>query len=106
LVRPENRKDNDLKAADFKGIAKAVVAIYAPRKNNRKLRKRCCSMAEIAWDQAAEMVHSPSRNIPDAKICLLLTCSVVSIFENLFFKYIGMKWGRTLVYKLTCVKVF
>jgi Zn ribbon nucleic-acid-binding protein len=86
---PNILKDNDLKAADFKGIAKAVVGIYATEQNNRKLRKRCCSMAEIAWDQAAEMVHSSSRNIPDAKICLLLTCSVVSIFENLFFKYIG-----------------
>ena len=76
---PNILKDNDLKTADFKGIAKAVAGIYATGKNNRKLRKRCCSMAEIAWDQASEMVHSSSRNIPDAKICLLLTCSVVSI---------------------------
>jgi len=86
---PNLFKENDLKAADFKGIAKAVVGIYAPGKINSKLRKRCRSMAEIAWDQAAEMVHSSSKNIPDAKICLLLTCSVVSIFENLFFKYLG-----------------
>jgi len=85
---PNLLKENDLNAANFKGIAKAVAGIYAPGKSNRKLRKRCSSMAEIAWDQAAEMVHSSSKNLPDAKICLLLTCSVVSIFENLFFKYI------------------
>lgn len=86
---PNLLKNNNLKAADFKGIAKAVVGIYAPGKSNSKLRKRCRSMADIAWDQAAEMVHSSSRNIPDAKICLLFTCSVVSIFQNLFFKYLG-----------------
>ncbi len=86
---PTLLKENDLKAADFKGVTKAVAGIYAPGKSNRKLRKRCSSMAEMAWDQAAEMVHSSSRNIPDAKICLLLTCSVVSIFENLFFKFLG-----------------
>lgn len=86
---PNLLKDNNLKAADFKGIANVVAGIYAPGKNNRKLRKRCSSMAEIAWDQAAEMVHSSNKNIPDAKICLLLTCSVVSIFENLFFKFLG-----------------
>ena len=86
---PNLLKENDLKAANFKGIAKAVAGIYAPGKSNRKLRNRCSSMAEIAWDQAAEIVHSSSKNIPDAKICLLLTCSVVSIFENLFFKYLG-----------------
>lgn len=86
---PNLLKDSDLKAADFKGIAKAVVGVYAPGKSNSKLRKRCRSMAEIAWDQAAEMVHSSSRNIPDAKICLLFTCSIVSILENLFFKHLG-----------------
>jgi len=86
---PNLLADNDLKAADFKGIANAVVGIYAQGKSNGKLRKRCRSMAELAWDQSAEMVHSPNRNIPDAKICLLFTCSVVSIFQNLFFKYLG-----------------
>lgn len=86
---PNLLKDNNLKAANFKGIAKAVVGIYASGKSNGKLRKRCRSMADIAWDQAAEMVHSSSKNIPDAKICLLFTCSVVSIFQNLFLKYLG-----------------
>lgn len=86
---PNLLKDNNLKAANFKGIAKAVVGIYAPGKSNGKLRKRCRSMADIAWDQAAEMVHSSGKNIPDAKICLLFTCSVVSIFQNLFLKYLG-----------------
>jgi len=86
---PNLLKDNDLKAANFKGITKAIIGIYAPGKSNSKLRKRCRSMSDIAWDQAAEMVHSSSKNIPDAKICLLFTCSVVSIFQNLFLKYLG-----------------
>ena len=86
---PNLLKGNNLKAADFKGIAIAVIDIYAPGRRNSKLRKRCRTIAEIAWDQSSEIVHSPNKNIPDAKICLLFTCSVVSIFENLFFKYLG-----------------
>ena len=86
---PNLLKDNNLKAADFKGITKAVVAIYAQGKSNSKLRKRCRTMAEMAWDQSSEIVHSPNKNIPDAKICLLFTCSVVSIFQNLYLKYLG-----------------
>jgi len=86
---PNLLKDNDLKAADFKGIAKAVVAIYAQGKSNSDLRKRCRSMSEMAWDQASEVVHSSNKNIPDAKICLLFTCAVVSIFQNLYLKHLG-----------------
>ena len=86
---PNLLKHNDLKAADFKGITKAVVAIYAQGKSNSNLRKHCRSMAEIAWDHSSEIVHSPNKNIPDAKICLLFTCSVVSIFQNLYFKHLG-----------------
>jgi hypothetical protein len=86
---PSLLKDNDLKAADFKGIAKTVIAIYAQGKSNSNLRKRCRAIAEFAWDHSSEIVHSPNKNIPDAKICLLFTCSVVSIFENLFLKHLG-----------------
>ncbi len=86
---PNVLKDNDLKAADFKGISEAVIAIYADGKNNSKLRKRCRSLAESAWDHSSEIVHSPNKNIPDAKICLLFTCSVVSIFQNLYLKHLG-----------------
>ena len=86
---PNLLEDNNLKAADFKGIAITVIDIYAPGKSNSKLRKHCRSMAEIAWDQSSEIVHSPNKNIPDAKICLLFTCSIVSIFQNLFLKYLG-----------------
>lgn len=86
---PNILKDNNLKAADFKGIAKAVIAIYALGERNSSLRKHCRLMAEMAWDYSSEIVHSPNRNIPDAKICLLFTCSVVSIFQNLFLKFLG-----------------
>ena len=86
---PNLLKDNNLKAADFKGITKAVVALYAQGKSNSNLRKHCRSMAEIAWNQSSEVVHSTNKNIPDAKICLLFTCAVVSIFHNLYLKHLG-----------------
>ncbi|MEZ8987183.1 hypothetical protein OAI_00050 [Vibrio cyclitrophicus FF160] len=82
-------KENDLKAADFKGITKAIISLYAPGKSNSKLRKRCRDVIEVAWDHSSEVVHSPNKNIPDAKICLLLTCTAVSLIQNLFLKYLG-----------------
>ncbi|MCQ8877577.1 hypothetical protein NQT69_06000 [Pseudoalteromonas shioyasakiensis] len=81
--------DNALKASDFKGISNAVIAIYAKGSSNAKLRKRCRAISEAAWDHSSEIVHSPNRNVPDAKICLLFTCSVVSIFQNLYLKHLG-----------------
>lgn len=86
---PELLKDQGLKAADFKGIAKAMINIYAVGKRNSNLRKRCRDLVEASWDQAAEVVHSPNKNIPDAKICLLFTCAAVSAIQNLFLKYLG-----------------
>src|SRR5690606_10964402 len=74
--------DNNLKAADFKVISKAVIAIYAHGKSNSNLRKHSRHMAEMAWDYSSEIVHSPNKKIPDAKICLLFTCSIVSIIQN------------------------
>lgn len=86
---PDLLKEHDLKAADFKGVAKAVINLYATGKNNSKLRKRCRALVEAAWDHSSEVVHSPNKNIPDAKICLLFTCSAVSVIQNLFLKYLG-----------------
>ncbi|WP_417544923.1 hypothetical protein [Marinobacter sp.] len=86
---PELLKDHGLKAADFKGIAKAVISIYAGGRQNSNLRKRCRSLIEAAWDQSSEVVHSPNKNVPDAKICLLFACSAVSVIQNIFLKYLG-----------------
>ncbi|PSU79689.1 hypothetical protein CTM93_17460 [Photobacterium phosphoreum] len=86
---PDLLKEHELKAADFKGISKAIINIYAPGKSNSKLRKRCRDVVEAAWDHSSEVVHSPNKNIPDAKICLLLTCTAVSLIQNLFLKYLG-----------------
>jgi surface protein len=41
-------------------------------------------MAEMAWDYSSSIVHSPNKNIPDAKICLLFTCATVSMFQNCY----------------------
>ncbi len=88
-ANPTLLEENNLKAADFKGIAKVVISIYAQGKSNSNLRKFSRSMAEIAWDYSAEVVHSPNKNIPDAKICLLFTCAAVSMFQNLYLKFLG-----------------
>lgn len=88
-ANPTVLTDNNLKAADFKGISKAVIAIYAQGKSNSNLRKHSRNMAEMAWDYSSEIVHSPNKNIPDAKICLLFTCSIVSIIQNLYLKHLG-----------------
>lgn len=92
VLAQDNEKllsDNNLKAADFKGIAKAIISLYAPGSSNSKLRKRCRDLVEAAWDHSSEVVHSPNKNIPDAKICLLFCCSAVSVMQNLFLKYLG-----------------
>ncbi len=86
---PNLLEDNKLKAADFKGIANVAIATYAPGKSNSKLRNHCRAMAEMAWEYSSEVVHSSNKNIPDAKICLLFTCSIVSIFQNLYLKHLG-----------------
>lgn len=88
-ANPTISEENSLKAADFKGIANAVISIYAKGKSNSNLRKHSRRIAEIAWDYSSEIVHSPNKNLPDAKICLLFTCSVVSIFQNLYLKHLG-----------------
>lgn len=88
-ANPAILEENDLKAADFKGIARTVISIYAKGNSNSNLRKYSRSMAEIAWDFSSSVVHSPNKNIPDAKICLLFTCSTVSMFQNLYLKFIG-----------------
>lgn len=88
-ANPGILEKNNLKAADFKGIAREVISIYAQRKCNDTLRKHSRNMAEMAWDYSSEIVHSPNRNIPDAKICLLFTCAIVSVFQNLYLKHLG-----------------
>lgn len=88
-ANPGLLEENNLKAADFKGVARAAISIYAQGKRNGNLRKHSRSMAEMAWDYSSEIVHSPNRNIPDAKICLLFTCAIVSVFQNLYLKYLG-----------------
>lgn len=88
-ANPGILEKNNLKAADFKGISREVISIYAQGKRNDTLRKHSRSMAEMAWDYSSEIVHSQNRNIPDAKICLLFTCTIVSVFQNLFLKHLG-----------------
>ncbi|KTQ48393.1 hypothetical protein [Enterobacter cancerogenus] len=82
-------KRENIKAADFKGISNVIIGLYAVGKRNANLRGYCRSIIESAWNLSAETVHSTNKNLPDAKICLLLTCTAVSIIQNLFLKFIG-----------------
>ncbi|WP_293302507.1 hypothetical protein [Pedobacter sp. UBA4863] len=78
-----------LKNGDFKGIAKLFIDEYAPGSNNATLRSHARKMSDMAWSYSSEIVHSAYKNFPDCKICIILAASTVSIFENLFMKYIG-----------------
>ncbi|MTC57375.1 MULTISPECIES: hypothetical protein [Providencia] len=82
-------KREQIKAADFKNICRVIIGLYAAGKRNSSLRKYCRSTIESAWDFSAETVHSSNKNTPDAKICLILTCTAVSLIQNLFLKFIG-----------------
>ena len=82
-------EENGLKAADFKGIAKVAISIYGKGNGNSNLRKYSRSIAEMAWDYSSSVVHSPNKNIPDAKICLLITCATASMFQGLYLRFLG-----------------
>lgn len=82
-------EENDLKASDFKGIVKEVIKLHAPGKSNRSIRKHARRISKMAWNYSSELVHSKNRHVPDAKLCLLFTSSTVSVFENLYLKYLG-----------------
>ena len=81
--------EKGIKAADFKSIATEAISFYAKGKSNSTLRKYTRDLVDSAWNYSSELVHSPNKNYPDAKICLLFTCSVVSILQNLYLKYLG-----------------
>lgn len=82
-------EEEQLKKGDFKGIAKLFIDEYAPGANNATLRSHARKMSDMAWSYSSEIVHSSYKNFPDVKICIILTASTVSIFENLFMKYLG-----------------
>jgi len=86
---PEIIKEKDLKSSDFKGIANEFINFYIPGKNNSDLRNYSRKMVESAWSYNSIVVHSQNKTYPDVKIAVLFTSAVVSLFENLFLKYIG-----------------
>ena len=86
---PELIKEKKLKSSDFKGIAKEFILLYIPGKNNSDLRNYSRKIIESAWDYNSILVHSQKKTFPDAKIALLFTSAAVSLFQNLFLKYIG-----------------
>lgn len=86
---PEIIKEKGLKQADFKGVANEFINIYIPGERNADLRNYSKKIVDIAWSYNSSIVHSQNKTFPDVKIALLFTSSVVSLFENLFYKYLG-----------------
>lgn len=86
---PEIMKNKGLKHADFKGVAEEIISLYIPGENNAALRNYSKKIVDVAWGYSSNIVHSDNKTFPDVKIALLLTSSVVSLFENLFLKYLG-----------------
>lgn len=77
------------KTSDFKNVSNEFIDLYIPGSNNTELRNHSRKLVDIAWSYNSSIVHSPNKTYPDVKIALLFTSSVVSLLENLFFKYIG-----------------
>lgn len=86
---PEIIKDRGIKASDFKSIANEFINLYIPDESNSELRNYSRKIVDIAWSYNSAIVHSPNKTYPDVKIALLFTSALVSLFENLFLKYIG-----------------
>ena len=86
---PEIIKNKDIKASDFKSIATEFINLYIPEENNSDLRNYSRKIVDIAWSYNSMIVHSPNKTYPDVKIALLFTSALVSLFENLFLKFIG-----------------
>jgi len=86
---PEIIKDKGIKASDFKAIANEFINLYIPEESNSELRNYSRKIVDIAWSYNSTIVHSPNKTYPDVKIALLFTSALVSLFENLFLKYLG-----------------
>jgi len=87
--KPEIIKRKQLKLSDFKGVANEFIDLYISGKQNSKLRNYSKKLVDIAWSYNSIIVHSQDKTYPDVKIALLFTSSVVSLLENLFYKYLG-----------------
>ena len=86
---PDIIKGKDIKASDFKSIANEFINLYIPDESNSELRNYSRKIVDIAWSYNSAIVHSPNKTYPDVKIALLFTSALVSLFENLFLKYMG-----------------
>ena len=82
-------EEKGLKKADFKGIANLFIELYIPGKKNIDLRSHARKLADMAWSYSSEIVHSPNKSFPDVKISILFTSAVVTLFENMFLKFLG-----------------
>jgi hypothetical protein len=82
-------KEKQLKKSDFKGIANLFIDEYIPGEKNSALRSHSRKLIDMAWAFSSEIVHSSNKTFPDVKINILFVSAVVSLFENLFLKFLG-----------------
>jgi hypothetical protein len=82
-------KEKDLKKSDFKGIANLFIDEYIPGEKNSSLRSHARKLVDMAWGYSSEIVHSSNKTYPDVKINILFVSAVVSLFENMFLKFLG-----------------
>ncbi|RYE38265.1 MAG: hypothetical protein EOP48_27365 [Sphingobacteriales bacterium] len=90
LIRRNDKVvDKGIKEGDFKNIANAFVDYYIPGSSNSDLRNYSRKLIDTAWGYSSQVVHSSTKNLPDAKIGILFVSTVVSLMENLFLKHLG-----------------
>jgi len=75
------------KGSDFVSKSEIILRKILPGSSNSDLRAHIKKISKAAWDLSNQTTHSSSKTYYDACICLTLTKSVISTFENLFEKH-------------------
>lgn len=75
------------KGSDFVSKSEIILRNVLSGSSNQDLRAHIKKLAKAAWDFSNQTTHSTSKTYYDASICLTLTKSVISTFENLFEKH-------------------
>lgn len=78
------------KGSNFVSKSEIILRKILPGSSNSDLRAHIKKLSKAAWDLSNQTTHSSSKTYYDACICLTLTKSVISTFENLFEKEIDV----------------
>jgi len=78
------------KGSDFVSKSGIILRKILPGSSNSDLRSHIKKISKAAWDFSNQTTHSSSKTYYDASICLTLTKSVISTFENLIKKHLDI----------------